>query len=151
MTEQDQRKAVVAAARAWIGTPYHAGADVRGAGVDCGMLLVRVFVDCGLVPAFDPRPYPPDWHLHRDEERYLGFVSDRCRPIALADVQPGDILTFRYGRCHAHGAIVSAIAPVSVIHAFSPARGVIEEQVGLNATLSESTRDPRAFSLWPAA
>ena len=42
------------------------------------MLLVRVFVDTGLCPPFDPRPYPVDWHLHRSEERYLGFIFDRA-------------------------------------------------------------------------
>ena len=61
------RQQIVAEARSWIGTRYHACADAKGTGVDCGMLLVRVFVDCGLVAPFDPRPYPIDWHLHRSE------------------------------------------------------------------------------------
>ena len=53
MTEAEQRAAVAAEARKWILTPYHHGADIRGAGVDCGMLIVRVFVDLGLTPPFD--------------------------------------------------------------------------------------------------
>ncbi len=141
-----QRARVVAEARRWIGTPYHAGADVAGAGVDCGMLIVRAFVDAGLVPAFDPRPYPPDWHLHRSEERYLGFVCDRCGEIDPADAAPGDLLVFRYGRCHAHGAVVTRSHPLTVLHAFSPARAVVEEQVARNPALGG--RAPRAFSLW---
>jgi len=72
-----QRAAVVAEARRWIGTPYHHQADVLGAGVDCGMLLVRVYVDTGVVPPFDPRPYSVQWHLHREDERYLGFLLER--------------------------------------------------------------------------
>jgi len=78
----EQRAAVVREARSWIGTPYHNCADVKGHGVDCGMLLVRVFCDLKLCPQFDPRPYPPDWHLHRSEERYLGFVFDRAQEVA---------------------------------------------------------------------
>ncbi len=145
-----QRAAVVAEARRWIGTPYHPSADVRGHGVDCGMLIVRVFVDTGLVPAFDPRPYPPDWHLHRSEEKYLGFVFDRCHEIQLAEAALGDVIVFRYGRCHAHGGIVADAAPLSVVHAFSPARAVVEEPVARNAPLGDAKREPRAFSLWAA-
>ena len=148
MSEASQRAAVVAEARRWIGTPYHACADVRGHGVDCGMLIVRVFVDTGLVPAFDPRPYPQDWHLHRNEEKYLGFVGDRCHEIAIDAAGPGDVIVFKYGRCHAHGGIVTAAKPLSLVHAFSPARAVVEEPVSRNATLADAKREPRAFSLW---
>ncbi len=87
--DERQRAAVVAEARSWIGTPYHNCADIKGVGVDCGMLLVRVFVDTGLCQPFDPRPYPIDWHLHRGEERYLGFVFDRSREVT--EPQPGDV------------------------------------------------------------
>ena len=146
-----QRLAVVAEARRWIGTPYHPCADVRGHGVDCGMLIVRVFVDSGLVPAFDPRPYPPDWHLHHGEEKYLGFVFDRCKEIPIADAAPGDVVVFRSGRCHAHGAIGTAPKPLTILHAFSPAKAVIEEAVDRNATLGHAKREPRAFSFWAAA
>lgn len=133
----------VDAARAWIGTPYHPCADVRGVGVDCGMLLVRVFVDAGLTPPFDPRPYAPDWHLHRDEERYLGFVRDHCRQVE--EPAPGDIVVFRYGRCFAHGGIVTGNAPLTLVHAFSPAGCVIEEALAANCILAERRRAPRFF------
>ena len=148
MSEQIERARVVAEARRWLGTPYHAAADVHGAGVDCGMLIVRVFVDSGLVGSFDPRPYPPDWHLHRADEKYLGFIFDHCREIDLRRVAPGDIVVFRYGRCHAHGAIVTTTDPLTVVHAFSPARAVLEEAVERNPTLNDIKRAPRAFSLW---
>ena len=82
--ELDERNRVVAEARKWILTPYHNGADVRGAGVDCGMLIVRVFVDLGLVPPFDPRPYDPDWMLHRDDEKYLRFFTKVTTTACLA-------------------------------------------------------------------
>ena len=83
MNETDARAAVVAEARSWIGTPYHHCADVKGrrGGVDCAMLIVRVYCDLGMVETFDPRPYPPDWMMHRDEERYLGFLMARARAV----------------------------------------------------------------------
>ena len=142
-----ERPRVVAEARRWIGTPYHSEADILGAGVDCGMLIVRVFVDAGLVAPFDPRPYPPDWHLHRSEERYLGFVFDRCHEVA--EPEPGDVIVFRYGRCFAHGGLVTRAEPLTFVHAFSPAGAVIEEALERNATLAGRPR--RAFTLWPGA
>ena len=45
------------------------------------MLLVRVDRDLGLVEKFDPRPYTNDWFLHRDEERYLGFLLARSHEV----------------------------------------------------------------------
>ncbi len=141
-----ERARVVAEARRWIGTPYHPCADLLGVGVDCGMLLVRVFVDAGLCAAFDPRPYPADWHLHRSEERYLGFVLARCR--ACAAPRQGDVAVFRYGRCYAHGGVVSGLDPLVIVHAFSPAGCVLEERVEANATLCDPARAPRFFTPW---
>ncbi len=147
MTELDQRMSIIAEARRWIGTPYHHAADVRGAGVDCGMLIVRVFVDTGLCAAFDPRPYTQDWHLHRSEEHYLGFIFARCHEALVP--QPGDVAVFRYGRCYSHGGIVTRSSPLTIVHAFHPARRVIEEETGKNLELNRPERHPRFFSYWP--
>jgi cell wall-associated NlpC family hydrolase len=148
MQEFCARKKVVAEARRWIGTPYHPCADLHGVGVDCGMLLVRVFVDAGLCAAFDPRPYAPDWHLHRGEERYLGFVFERCQERTAP--LPGDIAVFRYGRCYAHGGLVTNEAPLTIVHAFSPTGCVLEEPVAANAVLNDPARMPKFFSPWGA-
>lgn len=144
--EAKQRGQVVAEARSWLGTPYHNCADVKGAGVDCGMLLVRVFVDAGLVPSFDPRPYPADWHLHRSEEKYLGFVFDRAHEIEKP--QPGDVMMIRIGRCYSHGGIVTGPDPLTIVHAYFQARRVIEEDIARNSRLCAPERKPRFFSFW---
>ena len=148
LSQADARAAVVAAARAWVGTPYHHAADVKGVGVDCAMILVRVFCDLGLVPPFDPRPYVRDWMLHRDDERYLGFLIDRAR--AVTEPQPGDVILFRIGRCFAHGGIVTGAAPLAFVHAFAPAACVIEEPAARNAQLSGRLASARFFSIWGA-
>ena len=156
MPSSPARAAVVAAAREWIGTPYHNCADVKGVGVDCGMLLVRVFVDLGLVEPFDPRPYAPDWHLHRSEEKYLGHLLARARRVARPE--PGDIVLFRYGRCYSHGGVVTAAAVgdrgysgLAIVHAFHPAHIVLEEEIGRNAELAGRLAAARFFSLWSDA
>jgi cell wall-associated NlpC family hydrolase len=118
----DVGRRIVGAALGWIGTAYHHAGDIRknGAdrgGVDCAMILVRVFCDLGLVPMFDPRPYPPDWHLHRDSERFLGWVQEFA--VKVDRPAPGDVVMFRFGRAFAHGGIVCAVdgAFVRMIHA----------------------------------
>jgi NlpC/P60 family putative phage cell wall peptidase len=143
------RADVVAAARAWIGTPYHNCADVLGVGVDCAMLLVRVFVDLGLVAPFDPRPYAPDWHLHRGEERYLGLLLARAHAVAAP--LAGDVMLFRYGRCYSHGGIIARAEPLTIIHAFHPAAIVLEEEIARNCELSERLGSARFASYWEPA
>jgi cell wall-associated NlpC family hydrolase len=114
------RKAVVDEAMSWVGTPYHHLGDVKGAGVDCAMILVRVYCDLGLAPVFDPRPYAAQWYLHRDEERYLAWIERYCDRVDYA--QPADIALYRVGRCAAHGAIV--ISDSLMVHAYAPAGAV---------------------------
>jgi len=104
--EQSQRAAVVAEARSWIRTPYHERGRIKGAGADCAMLPAEVYEAVGLIPHQDPPYYPPDWHLHRDEERYLAAVEQYAVQIDGPPL-PGDLVMYRFGRAFAHGAIVT--------------------------------------------
>src|ERR1700734_3748503 len=115
LAEREARTAVVASARAWVGTPYHHMADVRGAGCDCAMLLVRVFCHLGLVEPFDPRPYVKDWHLHRGEDRYLPPPLGRA-PGAPSPL-PRAVILFKYGPCFCPGGIVTQPEPLAIVHA----------------------------------
>jgi cell wall-associated NlpC family hydrolase len=148
MTESEARLAVVAEARSWIGTPYHHRAAVKGScgGVDCGMLLIRVFADLGLIPDFDPGHYPIDWHMHRAEERYLGFVTAHAGPVVVPG--PGDVIVFKWGRCFAHGGIITEAEPACrFVHAAARA-GFVEETVLSASPLA--ARQSKYFSLWKA-
>jgi len=148
MDEATARARVVAAAREWVGTPYHHMADVKGVGCDCAMLLARVYIDLGLVEPFDPRPYPRDWCVHRGEERYLKLLLARAREVAAPEA--ADVMLFRYGRCYSHGAIVTRLEPLTIVHAFAPARCVVEEELIHNAELFERGREARFASYWGA-
>ena len=118
----EQRKAIVDEARSWIRTPYHHLGDVKGAGVDCAMILVRVYCDLGIAPKFDPRPYAPQWFLHRSEEIYVDWLKNYCDQIQPGEEQPGDIALFRIGRCAAHGAII--VDDNLMIHSYQPVEEV---------------------------
>jgi cell wall-associated NlpC family hydrolase len=91
----EQRERVVAAARSWLGTPFHHGTRQKGVGVDCGNLLVAVYLEAGVLreaPAFEPPP--PGWHLHHADERYLRLIARYCQPVR-PPWEAGDVLVFR--------------------------------------------------------
>ena len=94
-------------------------ARVKGHGVDCGQVIIAAHVEAGLTEDFDPGFYTMDWHLHRDEERYLGFVEshlERVDPDGSAAApraraswspSPGSVVVFRIGRTFSHGGLVT--------------------------------------------
>jgi NlpC/P60 family putative phage cell wall peptidase len=103
--EHIKRRAVINEAESWIGTPFHHAARVKGAGIDCLMLLAEVYERAGAAGHIDPPFYVPDWHLHRDAERYMEGLLRYATPIDSPE--PGDIALFRFGRTFSHGAIVT--------------------------------------------
>lgn len=156
LVEQSQRARVVEIARSWKGTKYHHSARIKGVGVDCATIIQAVFEEAGLIPAVDLPAYSPQWHLHRDEEKYLEFIrrfaADVAGPPERAP-QPGDVIVWRFHRAFAHGGIVTAW-PL-VVHAFIGS-GVNEDDALATAwlaTVSERTEEqgqPRArvFLSW---
>ena len=102
--------------------------------------------DLGLVEPFDPRPYVKDWHLHRGEERYLSFLLARAHEVASP--LPGDVILFKYGRCFSHGGIVTQSEPLAIVHAFHPARIVLEEEIAHNVEVAARLPQARFASYW---
>jgi cell wall-associated NlpC family hydrolase len=105
-TVAEQRAAVVAEARTWLGTPWRHRGRVKGVAVDCAQLVIKAYAGAGVIEDFDTGEYPRDWHIHRDEERFLTFVPSFAREIAEADVRPGDLVLCKIGRVYSHGVIV---------------------------------------------
>ncbi len=151
MTEEQERRAVVTETRSWIGTPYNSGQDVKGAGVDCGMILVRVFDAVGLLPqGLDPRPYPAQWAIHQREEMYLGWLKKFGREIDEGAAGPGDVVAMLFGLVFGHAAIITSWP--MVVHAIG--NKVREDDFSRNALLRKLASDKenvklRFFSIWP--
>lgn len=106
MSAHDQRRAVVAEALTWLGTPWRHRGRVKGAGVDCAQFVIKVYAGAGVIADFDTGDYPRDWHIHRSEERFLAVVPSFTREIAEADVGPGDLVLCKIGRVFSHAVIV---------------------------------------------
>ncbi len=155
--ESQQRAAVVAEARTWLGTPYHHEGRVKGVGVDCLQLLAGVFSapSVGLIEKPLIPHYPWDWHLHRDAERYMEGLTRYTREIE-APPHPGDIVLFRFGRCFSHGGIV--VKWPTIIHAYVGKGCVLEDaqaahwltHVGETGAEQGKKRAHKFFSYWAA-
>jgi len=122
-----QRNRVVEAALSWVGTPYRQLGYTKGpqGAVDCSMLLVAAFVEAGVFQPFDPRPYSPIWFLHKTEERYLKWL-DTIGERTMVTLRPGDIVTYQFGQCVSHTAIV--VDGEYVVHAFAQSRMCIKTE-----------------------
>lgn len=122
------RSKVIDEAAAWVQTPYHHKAGIKGVGVDCAHLLIRVYCAAGCIPDIDPGEYPPDWHLHRGEPKFLNWVEQFA--VRTSSPQPGDMLLLKYGRVHSHGAIIERIGThLHVIHAARDLKKVARDDI----------------------
>lgn len=132
---------LVVAAERWLGVPYHHAARLHGGpgtGIDCVNLLCCVYEEAGLVKHIELPYYPPDWMLHKSEEKFLmGILEHNLREVQRP--LPGDIALFRFGRCFSHGAIVTRWP--EIIHAFS-GLGVVRGHAAMHP-LIDATGTPR--------
>lgn len=142
MSLAEERAQVVQEARTWLKTPWAHGQRCQGAGVDCGQLLAAVFEAAGLIEPEEIAAYPKDFHLHSNEEMFLGYV-ERYFEHVQCPALPGDLALWRYGRVISHAGIV--IAWPNVLHAYYVRGAVVLDDVTAVAELA----DPKRFQgIW---
>jgi hypothetical protein len=143
-----KRAALVAAAEGWLRTPFHHHARVKvdsqgRGGVDCINLLCAVYEEVGLIDHVELPYYPPDFMLHRSEERMLAGVLAMGHEVSSPE--PGDVALFRFGRCYSHGAIVTRWP--EVIHAIA-ALGVVIRGDATKHPLLDASNKPRPVKFY---
>jgi NlpC/P60 family putative phage cell wall peptidase len=116
---------VTAAARGWLGTPYHDQASVRGVGCDCLGLVRGVWRE---LHGPEPMPIPPysrDWGETGTREPLAEAARALMVEIAVTDIAPGALILFRMrmGAVAKHCGIL--VAPDRFIHAYERT-GVVE-------------------------
>lgn len=136
------REGVIKEAETWLLTPWHHRAMVKGAGVDCALFLYAVYTAVGLVPKFPVESYPPDFMLHRGEEKFLSYVTQYAHEVA--DPLPADLAMYKVGHSFSHGAIV--VAWPKIIHA-QVDHGVIYDEGDLGR-LGAKKRSFWRLNLW---
>lgn len=121
---RDRQALLVLQAMDWEGTPFHAHAALKGVGVDCVWLAAKIYIACGVIDHFDPPGYTMDGGQHNDLSLVTAWL-DRCRAFIRADaglqkpecdVQVGDLLCFRMGRCVHHVGIL--ITDYTFVHVY---------------------------------
>jgi NlpC/P60 family putative phage cell wall peptidase len=140
---------VVAAARSWIGTPYHDQASAKGAGCDCLGLARGVWREVvGAEPGHLP-PYGRDWGETSGREVLLEGAQAHMIEVPLATIGAGNegsgaLVLFRMqrGAIAKHCGILTGSG--TMIHAYERL-GVVEVQF----TPAWSRRAAAAF-LFPA-
>jgi len=141
-----RRAAVIAEAESWISTPFHHHARVKGAGTDCLCSLAEIYERAGVVGHIEVPHYPPDWHMHRDAERYMEGLLGYAREIE-GPPEPGDIALFKFGRVFSHGAVV--VEWPRVIHAYW-AIGVVRGDATLHPLKGREVRFFSPYQETPA-
>lgn len=86
----------LAEARAWIGTPYHHQASLRGIGCDCLGLLRGVWRALYGSEPEAPPPYDATWAEDRGQETLRDAARRHLIEIPLAASGPGDVWLFRW-------------------------------------------------------
>ncbi|MGO9641321.1 MAG: hypothetical protein ACLP1Y_08470 [Candidatus Acidiferrales bacterium] len=147
--EQIQRAAVLAIAKEWHRTPFHMGACIKGAGVDCAQLLVAVYKAAGLVEASYSAPiYTSQLGLHQKAELYLAELRGLpCKEFA-GPPQGADIVVVRHRLIYWHAGIVFDW-PSRVLCAI-PNCGVIylDCERDPNVRRYARTYPPKFFTFW---
>lgn len=160
LVEESQRARVVAEALSWVGTPWVHFGRIKGAGVDCAMLIAEVFERAGIVGHVEVPAYPIDWHLHREESKFADFVATLAPEVDGPPDRtplPGDIIVWHFHAAFAHGGIVTAWP--KVVHSYSRSM-VCEDDCEAAAWLSTviertprrgQARARRFFNAWAKA
>ena len=86
---------VIAIARAWLGTPYHDQASLRGVGCDCLGLARGIWREVVGNEPFPIPPYSRDWGETGPREVLAEGAQRMMVGIALTDASPGALVLFR--------------------------------------------------------
>ncbi|MEQ8922562.1 MAG: NlpC/P60 family protein [Roseovarius confluentis] len=120
------RDAVLAEARAWIGTPYRHQASVKGAGCDCLGLLRGVWRAVYGGEPERPPAYSMDWDEVARGEVLMQAATRHMMRREVGEMDAGDVILFRMrdGAVAKHLGICSG-GSASFIHAYAR-HGVVE-------------------------
>ncbi len=129
---------VIASARAWLGTPYHDQASLRGVGCDCLGLARGVWRDVVGNEPFPMPPYSRDWGETGAREVIAESARGVMPEVLPAETGPGHMLVFRMMPRAIAKHIGILTRDGTFVHA-SERLGVIEE------SLSETWRRRIAF------
>ncbi len=117
---------IIAAARLWLGTPYHDQASLKGVGCDCLGLARGVWREIVGNEPFPIPPYSRDWGETGCREVLVEGARRMMIEVPVTDVGPGALVLFRMRPSAIAKHVGILTAPDRFIHAYERL-GVIEE------------------------
>jgi len=113
------RDRVIEEAKEWIGTPHRHYEIKKGLGCDCGLFIIGVYANLGLIKEERPKFYPEDWAMHKPVgEMFESIVQKYCIEICKDEVKPGDLILYKFGKCLSHSSL--AMEDDMIIHSEKP-------------------------------
>ena len=122
--------AIIAAARSWLGTPYHDQASLKGVGCDCLGLARGVWREVVGPEPFLIEPYSRGWGETGQIEVLAEGARRMMREIAPGDAGPGALVLFRMVPRAIAKHVGVMTGPDSFIHSYERL-GVIEQPLTL--------------------
>lgn len=143
MSFDQEKQRFLKEAMSWVGTKYVDMGEAKGAGADCAGYVKGALTQAELIEEFDKGYYSPQQWLNRhfEDTTYLNTVLSIAYEIPESEVQPADIVLYRFVQSWTHGAIVVKW-PSFVLHSIKP-HGVC----GANGTTGMLRRPRRFFRL----
>jgi len=124
---------IVTHARAWVGTPFHHQARLKGKGCDCLGLVVGVVDELELkdkngvkLASYDEVTYSRE----PDGEYLTRKLTGLLLEIPITEARAGDLGLFKVRENPQHLAILSDYeGGLGMIHSFAPSRRVVEHRL----------------------
>ncbi len=118
-----KRDDFVRSARSYIDTPFRHQGRLPGVGLDCAGVAVCAARECGEeVEDFLAYSRLPN------ASQFLETIGKSCDRVLKKDLLPGDLIVFEFDANPQHLAIVSGSRPLMIVHAYTPARKVVEHR-----------------------
>lgn len=116
-----KRDDFVKTCRGYLDTPFRHQGRLPGVGLDCAGVAVCAARECGEeVADFLAYSRLPSSAV------FLETIGKSCDRIRLSESLPGDLLVFEFDANPQHLAILTEASPMYIIHAYTPARKVVE-------------------------
>jgi cell wall-associated NlpC family hydrolase len=127
----EKQQQLIQVARGWLGTPFHAFANIRGAGVDCVHLCGEIYLEAGVVTNYEFPRYVMGGGDHRHTSQITQWMDHQLALVfrrlpATAELLIGDFLGFTIGRVIHHCGVF--LGDRRFIHAMR-SYGVIESSI----------------------
>lgn len=124
---------IVTQARAWLGTPFHHQARLKGKGCDCLGLIIGVVDELGMQDR-NGKPLAGYDEVSYSKEPDGAYLTQKLTALLdealVAQAQPGDLALFTVRDNPQHLAILTDYeGGLGMIHCYAQARRVVEHRL----------------------